>query len=94
MSTLAEDLFYILKDSRNPVHKCFPNDSAILELAEYLQAEGVIIAKKQICPNCGGRGKLLGNFYEVPGVSVSYGGYADLQYRTVQCWTCLGSGYI
>ena len=47
-----------------------------------------------VCPVCQGRGYMPGNFYEIPGVSVSIGEYADLAYTQSVCRRCNGQGTI
>lgn len=49
---------------------------------------------ESLCPVCQGRGYMPGNFYEIPGVSVSLGGYNNLANQKSVCRRCNGSGTI
>lgn len=52
------------------------------------------IKKEEIaCPVCGGRGFVPKSFYEVPGETISFGGYEVLT-GTTQCRRCGGKGTI
>ena len=48
---------------------------------------------ESVCPVCKGKGFLIGNFYDIPGHNVSFGGYAT-KTGTTQCRRCGGKGTI
>lgn len=46
-----------------------------------------------VCPICNGKGFVRGDFYEVPGETISFGGYEALT-ETTPCRGCGGKGTI
>jgi hypothetical protein len=46
------------------------------------------------CPVCNGKGLVQGNFYDVPGSNVSFGGYIENGRKTEICRNCNGKGTI
>ena len=49
---------------------------------------------ESVCPVCNGKGFLPGNFYDVPGANVSFGGYIENGRKTEICRNCNGKGTI
>jgi hypothetical protein len=89
-------VYYILSDSDNPSLRFFPNNAEVTKLANYLVSKGVLPKQSHICkcPVCCGKGFVPGNFYDAPGVSVSYSSYQNSQHTTTVCLSCSGSGII
>lgn len=54
----------------------------------------IVSGTLHICPVCHGRGVLPGNFYELPGQSISYAGYMNLASSSVSCRSCQGKGFV
>ena len=49
---------------------------------------------ESVCPVCNGKGFVQGNFYDVPGANVSFGGYIENGRKTEICRNCNGKGTI
>ena len=49
---------------------------------------------ESVCPICNGKGFVQGNFYDVPGANVSFGGYIENGRKTEICRNCNGKGTI
>ena len=61
---------------------------------ENMEPVAIVSGTLHICPVCQGRGFLPGNFYELPGQSVSYAGYTNLSSCSVSCRSCQGKGFV
>lgn len=61
---------------------------------ENMEPVAIVSGTLHICPVCQGRGFIPGNFYELPGQSVSYAGYMNLASSSVVCRSCLGKGFL
>lgn len=72
------------------------NECEVVSLYEIEEMRPVAIVSGvlHICPVCQGKGFLPGNFYELPGKSVSYAGYMNLASSSVVCRSCLGKGFL
>lgn len=96
MQSIVESVYYILSDSDNPSLRYFPNNAEITKLAHYLVSKGVLPKQSHVCkcPVCNGKGIVPGNFYDIPGVSISHSGYQNIQHTTKVCRSCSGVGII
>lgn len=66
---------------------------SLLDIEE-MKPVSIVSGVLHICPVCQGKGFLPGNFYELPGQSVSYAGYMNLVSSSVVCRSCLGKGFL
>lgn len=96
MDSLAESIYYILTDSDNPALRYFPNNAEISKLAHYLVSKGVVPKQSPICkcPVCNGSGFVPGDFYDIPGVSVSHRSWPYLHDHARICLSCFGTGIV
>ena len=47
-----------------------------------------------VCQVCKGKGFVKGNFYDMPGNNISFGGYFENGFKTTICKNCNGKGTV